>query len=156
MTDSLLVQRQAVLKSKLDAIEKLVAHLQFSAGRLPYPLARLEGLGPERMESVSALIERFGKLQDLLGGVFREIDLLSGGNNTDMNRVLLSMEKLGVLASAERWRTLRLLRNQGSHDYDPDDAGRTRFVNALAQAAPELIEIARATRLHGESLTGSA
>ncbi len=95
-----------------------------------------------RLESVSALVERFGKPRDLLSGVFREIAVLSGDDASDMNRVFARMEKIGILASAEQWRAMRVLRNLGAHEYDPSDAGRTRFINALAADASELMAIA--------------
>ncbi len=138
----ILAERRALLAEKLAIVERLSGHLGFSLGRLSYPLASLETLDPVSLESVSALVERFGKLQDLLSGVFREIAVLSGDDASDMNRVFARMEKIGILASAELWRAMRVLRNLGAHEYDPSDAGRTRFINALAADAPELTTIA--------------
>jgi hypothetical protein len=138
----ILAERRALLAEKLAIVERLSGHLGFSLGRLSYPLASLETLDPVSLESVSALVERFGKLQDLLSGVFREIAVLSGDDASDMNRVFARMEKIGILASAEQWRAMRVLRNLGAHEYDPSDAGRTRFINALAADAPELTAIA--------------
>ena len=59
-----------------------------------------------------------------------------------MNRVLARMEKLGILDSIDTWRAMRLLRNLGAHEYDIDDVGKTRFINALAADAPALLSIA--------------
>ena len=142
LDEQILAQYRASLAEKRAAVAKLAGHLKFSLGRLPYPLASLDTLDPVSLESVSALIERFGKLQDLLGGVFREILLVAGEDASDMARVLARMEKLELLPSVERWRAMRALRNLGAHEYAPDDAGRTRFVNAVAADVPEILAIA--------------
>lgn len=142
LDERILAERRGLLGEKLVIVERLSGHLAFSLSRLPYPLASLDTLEPVSLESVSALVERFGKLQDLLSGVFREIAVLSGEDASDMNRVFARMEKLGILASAEQWRAMRVLRNLGAHEYDPSDGGRTRFINALAADAPELMAIA--------------
>jgi hypothetical protein len=142
LDERVLAERRSLLAEKLLVLERLSGHLGFSLGRLPYPLDSLDALDPVSLESVSALVERFGKLQDLLSGVFREIAVLSGDEASDMNRVFARMEKIGILADAERWRAMRVLRNLGAHEYDPNDGGRTRFINALAADAPELIAIA--------------
>lgn len=141
-----LAERKAHLSGKLRAIRRMLGHLGFSRRRLAYPLTGIDTLDESSLESVSALIERFGKLQDLLGNVFREMLLLSGEDTTDMNNVLSRLEKIGVLASADDWRTLRALRNLGAHDYDDNDAGKTEFVNAIAARSAVLVDIAeRAT-----------
>lgn len=152
LDERILKERQALLAQRLDVVGRLSGHLAFSLGRLSYPLSSLDALDPVCLESVSALVERFGKLQDLLGGVFREIVLLSGEDAADMNRVFSRMEKAGVLESVERWRAMRVLRNLGAHEYDPNDAGRTRFVNAIAADAPELLAIARHTVQYAKSV----
>jgi len=137
-----LAERRAHLARKLGAIARLVGHLEFSRRRLSYPLVSIDGLDELELESVSALIERFGKLQDLLGGVFREIVILSGEDASDMNDVLARVEKIGVLASADDWRSLRALRNLGAHNYDDNDAAKTAFVNESARQAAILVEVA--------------
>jgi len=138
----ILAEHRALLAEKLEAVERLTGHLEFSLGCNPYPLDSLSLLDPVLLESVSALVERFGKLQDLLSGVFRELVLLSGEDAVDMNRVFSRMEKIGILENVDHWRVMRVPRNLGAHEYDPDDAGRTRFINALAADAPTLIQIA--------------
>ncbi len=71
LDERIVAERQALLAEKLEAVERLAGHLKFSLGGNPYPLGSLSVLDPVLLESVSALVERFGKLQDLLSGVFR-------------------------------------------------------------------------------------
>lgn len=141
MNDALVARREH-LGRKLLAVRRLAGHLDYSRGRQPYPLTSLDALDEPSLESVSALVERFGKLQDLLGGVFREMLLLSGDPAEDMNDILVRMEKLGILATADDWRALRALRNLGAHDYDDDDRGKTAFVNEVAAQSAQLIAVA--------------
>lgn len=56
-----LADRKAHLSSKLAAIARLAAHLNYSRRRLPYPLKSLAALDDAGLESVSALLERFGR-----------------------------------------------------------------------------------------------
>lgn len=151
LDNQLYAQKRKLLADRLHAVERLTEHLRFSLERNAYPLASLEKLDPVQLESASALIERFGKLQDLLTGVFRELIILSGEEAYDMNRVFARMEKLGILASAEGWRAMRVLRTLGAHEYDTDDAGKTRFINALAADAPEMTAIAERARDYAQA-----
>jgi hypothetical protein len=151
LDDQLYAEKLKLLADRLHAIERLADHLTFSLDRNAYPLTSLGELDPVHLESVSALIERFGKLQDLLTGIFRELVILSGEEAHDMNRVFARMEKLGILTSADGWRAMRVLRNLGAHEYDTDDTGKTRFVNALAADAPELIAIAERARGYAQA-----
>lgn len=135
-------ERKAHLSRKLGAIRRLVRHLEYSRNRLAYPISSVDVLGEAELESVSALVERFGKLQDLLGNVFREMLVLSGEDATDMNDVLSRLEKVGVLDSADDWRALRALRNLGAHDYDDADLGKSAFINEVATQSVKLDQIA--------------
>lgn len=135
-------ERKAHLARKLGAIRRLMRHLEYSRNRLAYPISSVDILDEAELESVSALVERFGKLQDLLGNVFREMLVLSGEDATDMNDVLSRLEKVGVLDSADDWRALRTLRNLGAHDYDVNDLGKSAFVNEVAKQAAKLDSIA--------------
>lgn len=143
--DAAIAQRRELLTRKLRAVERLLHHLDYSRRQLAFPLASIDALDDAALESVSALIERFGKLQDLLGNVFREVLLLSGEDATDMNDVLSRLEKIGVLASGDDWRALRALRNLGAHDYDDDDRRKTGFINELCARSHLLTEAAAGT-----------
>lgn len=139
---AIFAERKAHLSRKLGAVRRLAHHLEYSRNRLPYPISSVDVLDDAELESVSALVERFGKLQDLLGNVFREMLVLSGEDTTDMNDVLSRLEKVGVLDSADDWRALRMLRNLGAHDYDVNDLGKSAFVNEVAMRSGKLVRIA--------------
>ncbi|MFN3593275.1 MAG: hypothetical protein ACK4TK_01150 [Thiobacillaceae bacterium] len=152
--NTLLLERRRLLALKLAAIAQLAGYLRYSRQRLPYPLASVDALAPEALESVSALIKRFGKLQDLLGNAMHEVIVLSGEDATDMNAVLSRMEKLGLLDSADDWRALRALRNQAAHDDDLADDRKTAFINALAARTDMLLTTATRLELYARKTFG--
>jgi len=135
----LLAERKAHLAHKLCAVNRLASHLAYSRARLAYPIPSIDTLDEAALESVSALLERFGKLQDMLGATFREIVHLSGESADDMNDVLSRLEKIGVLSSGDQWRALRALRKLVAHEYDADDAGKTALINEIALQSGVLI-----------------
>lgn len=85
---------------------------------------------------------RFARLSDLsLQRVFRRvgaIELIDEGTALDRLR---RMEKRGVIPSAERWRELRLLRNQIADEYLLESADEV--LRLCLAATPELLETAR-------------
>ena len=48
------------------------------------------------------------------------------------------LEKMGYLASAEQWQTLRVIRNRLTHDYPTDDALKAAYLNDAVQAVTVL------------------
>jgi uncharacterized protein YutE (UPF0331/DUF86 family) len=94
-------------------------------------------------ESCEALTSRFARLSDLLlQRVFRTVDAIElVDEGTALDR-LQRMEKRGIIASADRWRELRVLRNAIAHDYLIESADRV-LIDAL-NAAPELLATATA------------
>jgi len=111
------------------------------AGAFP-ALARLGGeLSVGERESCEALTSRFARLNDfLVQRVFRtldQIELMDEGSPLDR---LQRAEARSLIASAERWRELRMLRSAIAHDYLIESADRV-FLDTLA-ASPELHETA--------------
>jgi hypothetical protein len=92
-------------------------------------------------ESCEALTSRFARLNDfLVQRVFRtldQIELMDEGSPLDR---LQRAEARSLIASAERWRELRMLRNAIAHDYLIESADRV-LLDTLA-ASPELLETA--------------
>ena len=90
-------------------------------------------------ESCEALTSRFARLNDfLMQRIFRTLDQIELADEGTVIDRLQRAEKRGLVASAERWRELRLLRNAIAHDYLIESADRV-LAEAFT-AAPELIE----------------
>jgi hypothetical protein len=137
-------ERKLLLADRLAATARLAQRLNWSRGRVGFPLngAALKSMDETSAESVSAFLERFAKLQDLLGATFREVASLSGQPAEDYNLVLGNMEKVGI-ANADEWRELRALRNDVAHEYSLDFDRQARLFNALAESADLLLATAQ-------------
>jgi hypothetical protein len=75
---------------------------------------------PRQMEYYDALSFRYEKTVEVALYFFRSLEsyLYSAESDTLRNR-LLTMEKLGIVDSAEKWLEVRLLRNRVAHAYLP-------------------------------------
>jgi len=106
-------------------------------------------------ERLDAFVARFSRLQDTLGDKLLPalLDAVGETPGTAMDN-LDRAERLGWIASADRWMVMRRLRNQMVHEYIEDpvvlaDALNTghEFVAALVHATQRCgAEIARLTR----------
>jgi len=90
--------------------------------------ARLES-DPDLAERVEAFVGRFGRLQDTVGDKLLPLLLTALGEKTSAAIDNLDRaERLGLLASADEWMTMRSLRNQMIHEYVEDPVV---LINAL-------------------------
>jgi len=100
----------------------------------PFNLARAQQLqhDDDLAERVDAFVSRFGRLQDTVGDKLLPAWISAIGERPSaMIDNLDRAERLGKLASAELWITLRQLRNQMVHEYIEDLA---ILANALQTA----------------------
>lgn len=130
------------LSELLEAIQRCTYFLDGSIGRLEWPLAP-EFLESRKMdidvfETVSAINERFAKLQDTLGAAMRCAAVLAGEQTVTFLRVLTFYEKIGVLESVRLWQECRTARNLAAHDYDTNYASIAEHFNTLRSMTPFL------------------
>ncbi len=121
LNQKLAAQKQ-YLSDVLEALQRCVFFLEASVEAIAWPLAS-ERLEAEKknvalFESLSAINERFAKLQDTLGAGMRHSTVLAGEPNESFLKVLSFFEKKGVLDSIENWQICRTTRNLGAHIYD--------------------------------------
>lgn len=141
MSDSLRAEEE-YLAELVEAIQRCAYFLDGSIGRLTWPLdpAFLESrkMDVEVFETVSAISERFAKLQDTLGAAMRCAVVLSGEQVSTFLRVLAFYEKIGVLESVRVWQESRTARNLAAHDYDTNYEAIAGHFNTLHAMAPFL------------------
>jgi hypothetical protein len=109
-------------------VSKEIGHLQHTDGRLfgqrfSADAAAQLAHDPDLAERVDAFVTRFGRLQDTIGDKLLPALLQALGERTgpavdNLDRA----ERLGLIASAEQWMTIRKLRNLMIHDYIEDPA----------------------------------
>lgn len=99
--------------------------LQALRPSLPIQGQGLAQLDDEQVQDWDQFILRFTKLQDAFGAQLYPA-LLAHLQEPYEDRPMLDklnrLEKMGYLASAEQWQTLRVIRHRLTHDYPTDDA----------------------------------
>jgi hypothetical protein len=142
MNTAPLEQEQEHLADLLEAIERCVYFLHATDQRLHWPLSGMN-LQENRkdtalFESLSAINERFAKLQDTLGAAMRHAALLSAEPAETFLKVLSFFEKLGVLESVAGWHICRATRNLAAHQYETDYGMIAEHFNTLHALIPGL------------------
>jgi hypothetical protein len=133
---------RAHLASLLEAIQRCVYFLDASRRKQNWPLsgvflsAHAKDVG--LFESLAAVNERFGKLQDTLGSAMRHAAMLSGEQTDTFLRNLAFYEKVGVLESITQWQVARATRNAAAHVYETDYGVIAEHFNALNALIPGL------------------
>lgn len=95
------------LAELLVAIQRCAYFLYASDRKISWPLTAFHLDQHQKdeplFESIAAINERFGKLQDTLGAAMRHATIISAEPIESFLRVLAFYEKAGVLTAVERW-----------------------------------------------------
>ena len=141
-------ESKSYLANLLEAIQRCVFFLHGSESHVDWPLDAMQLASRNKdidlFEALSAINERFAKLQDTLGSAMRHAALLSGEPADTFLRVLCFFEKMRVLPSIEDWQAMRALRNLAAHEYELDYAEISDHFNSLKELIPQLYAIAAA------------
>lgn len=135
------------LASLLESCRQHARYLLAAEKRLP---GRVDAAGiAARDDALVATLDqfayRFVRLQDTLGGrVFRRLLVEHFGEpyeDSSLRDVLDRLEKLGALASADRWGEIRAMRNALAHDYPETAAEKAAAVEIAREMAREMASI---------------
>ncbi len=131
-----------LLWKKIEHLHRMQTYLEYSrAQTLPLmPIVGWQRHTPEQHETLAAFRVRFSEFQEHLGKVMRAIAREEEQNTEPFSAVLLYMEKLGIIDSAEHWKVIRELRNAVNHEYEENTQRLSEFFLALTQATPELFD----------------
>ncbi len=103
MNENLLDAERKYLSSLLEAIQRCVYFLHASDNKIDWPLNAAELAARKKdeqlFESLSAINERFAKLQDTMGAAMRHAAMLMSEPNDSFLKVLAFYEKNGVIDS---------------------------------------------------------
>lgn len=145
--EGLLAAERQHLAELLEAIQRCVYFLDAADRKIAWPLAaetlERNKKDTELFSALSAINERFAKLQDTLEAAMRHALTLSGESADSFLRVLALYEKLGVIESAEDWQVCRAARNLAAHDYDTHYREIVAHFNGLHELRPTLLGAAR-------------
>ncbi|MEW6037347.1 MAG: hypothetical protein AB1648_03715 [Pseudomonadota bacterium] len=136
------------LADLLVAIQRCAYFLYASDRKIPWPLTEsyldLHQKDEPLFESIAAINERFGKLQDTLGAAMRHAMTIAAEPADSFLRVLAFYEKAGVLGAVERWQECRALRNRAAHDYGIAYSLISEHFNTIHMLTPFLLSVAQA------------
>lgn len=138
----------ALLHSLLTAAQTHVKRLHYALdqlqGHFPTTAAQISTLGEQECLLWELLTNRFAKLQDLMGNKLFTVFLEEMGENTATWTALdkvHKLEQLGIIPNAERWISMRQLRNHLAHEYPEHPQLTASYLNQTVASVPELIGI---------------
>lgn len=134
------------LSQLLEAIQRCAYFLDTADRKLAWPLDG-KWLAEHKKDeaafsTLSAINERFAKLQDTLGAAMRHALVLSGESADSFLKVLAIYEKAGIVDSMETWQVCRAARNLSAHEYDVQYAEIAAHFNGLHELRPVLFATA--------------
>jgi len=135
------MQKEQLLKQQQEKLQKALAHLEFSYKKVKAMSSDLKNLDDESLEIWESFAIRFARVVDMyLTRYLRTRALIEDpGFNGSLRDFVNFSEKMGWLDDANRWMTLRELRNVIAHDYSEKDLGQ--FYSQLRDNCPLLLEI---------------
>ena len=131
----------ALIWKKLDHLARMREYLHYSISQATalLPISDWQALQPDQHETLAAFRIRFSEYQEHMGKTMKAVAVEEEKPSEPFTSVLLYMEKLGCIASVERWKDIRELRNAVNHAYEDDPAMLHEFFEQMILAAPELL-----------------
>jgi len=111
--------------------------------KLPLQPASYLQLKEEDITHIDQFLFRYAKLQDAMGQrLFKAMLILlqEEVEHVPFLDILNKLEKLNLIASAEKWQELREIRNAISHEYDDSPELMTQVLNAVFSSNEVLID----------------
>lgn len=135
MSESILL-----IQKKIEHLKRMRVYLDYSLEQtlLLMPITNWNQLTPQNHQTLAAFRVRFSEYQEHLGKIMRAIAREEEQNAEPFSHVLLYMEKLGILDSAERWKLIRELRNAVNHEYEENQQRLSEFFLELTRSVTEL------------------
>jgi hypothetical protein len=135
-----------IIYKKLDHLIRMRSDVGHSVGKMVGPLQKIQrgdidGLTPDERETISAFTKRFGDYQEQIGKTMRSIAIEEESPINPFGAILALMEKLEILENSEKWKDVRELRNQASHEYEDDANELFQILNGMVENVPFLTRI---------------
>jgi hypothetical protein len=144
---------QAVLQENLEGMRRSIRWLKRSHGACSRIGVR-ERYSDDEFDEFENLTSRYARMLDvILNKVFRSIDAVELEDGGTLLDVVNRAEKRGIVASADRVRDLKDLRNDIVHECESDDL-RPLFKQTL-DAVPELFKITDAVEKYCKRFQGT-
>jgi hypothetical protein len=156
--ETMLISEKKHLANLLEAIQRCVYFLHTSHEAIEWPLTgsvlNERKKDNDLFEALSAINERFAKLQDTLGSAMRHSLLFSGEQADSFIKVLAIFEKNRVIESVEEWQVARTARNLAAHDYEVNYDEVAEHFNTLHALKQNLCQTERRFIVYCETEIG--
>ena len=137
-----MTDRLQLLQRRLDQLGRMRGYLQYSLQqvKLLLPITDWKALTAENHQALAAFRVRFSEFQEHVGKAMRAVAIEEEQDVEPFTGVLLYMEKLQVIDSAEAWKQLRALRNAINHEYEENPVRLEEFFQIVAESIPYLLD----------------
>ena len=137
-----MTDRLQLLQRRLDQLGRMRGYLQYSLQQvnLLLPITDWKALTAENHQALAAFRVRFSEFQEHVGKAMRAVAIEEEQDVEPFTGVLLYMEKLQVIDSAEAWKQLRALRNAINHEYEENHVRLAEFFQTVAESIPDLLD----------------
>lgn len=139
----------------MNELSEIIKIADIHADRIRMALYRLSSILPFDEQKVLSfteqdllltdlLVNRFGKLQDIIGKTIIDMFLDSVEELSDgatMLDKINQLERMSIINNASTWKDMRKAHNHAAHEYPDKPALTAKYLNDIVDLAPKLIDI---------------
>ena len=143
MTDNMIILLNSLFKVAKIHADRLSTSRQHLQTKMPLSSHDVEAFTFDDMLLWEMFVNRFSKLQDLMGAKIFKAVIDYAGESTDLMTLidrLHTLEKLGLIDNAVAWKDLREMRNHLAHEYPDAPETVANYLNKAFDMASVLIE----------------
>jgi hypothetical protein len=139
-----MTELNAILKIADLHAQRIKSALRHIEHLFPINSQILQNFSEEDLAWIDLLINRFGKLQDIIGT--KIIDLFLGSQQENVEGLTIldkvnRLEGLGLIENAELWKEMRRTRNHIAHEYPDTPSLMAKYLNQIFELTPKLLII---------------
>lgn len=143
MTDNMIIFLDSLFKVAKIHAERLSTSIQYLKLKMPLSPHDVEVFTFDDMLLLEMFVNRFSKLQDLMGAkIFKAVIDYAGESTDPMTFIdrLNTLEKLGLIDNTDAWKDLREMRNHLAHEYPDAPETVANYLNKAFSMTSTLIE----------------
>ena len=143
MTDNMIILLESLFKVAKIHADRLSTSRQHLQPKMPLSSRDVEAFTFDEMLLWEMFVNRFSKLQDLMGAkIFKAVIDYAGESTDSMTLIdrLHALEKLGLIDNVMAWKDMREMRNHLAHEYPDAPETVANYLNKAFDMASVLIE----------------
>lgn len=143
MTDNMIIFLDSLFKVAKIHADRLSTSMQRLQPKMPLSPRDVEAFTFDDMLLWEMFVNRFSKLQDLIGAkIFKAVIDYAGESTESMTLIdrLNTLEKIGVIDNTAAWKDLREMRNHLAHEYPDAPETVAAYLNQAFSMTSVLIE----------------